>query len=291
MKGGVFVFFLSQVVLASVSSLWWNLGQGNVEFQQLNSSLETLIDKDYDILMFGEVSKKVMLLEAWQEIENLYPYQHGISYSQNSDTKGIIVFSRYPLVLRYWTYLDWVPKDRDFLEVEEIRNDWLENHIASRNFDRPFFIFEIEKEGQKYQFSPIHILNPWRRYFGADGANKKEALGIVYRLLLDKQNPLYWQIEDLTSVLKEYFWEYPEICYFVMGDFNYPRLVFGVETEANNKLNQILEDHNMNGPASFPEFGLQIDQIYTYEARPSRARSLRLKGSDHLPIQAQISCR
>ena len=252
--------------------LWWNVSAGIVGTPEtaaaekaLNANLHEILVSSHapDVIALTLFRPSLLEPSVKALLEERYLFRHFAPFDELAKY-GIAVFSRVPLRLLRQEVLDFTPLElRSEAEREQYRRDWC--HVVEL-CTRPFLAFELEWQGRRALFFPVHIYDVWRIYRNRHGW-VKTALEVIY----GDQNALWYQLQrfrqKVEQVRKERTDRPPVI---IVGDFNIPRSVISLQA-------------GVMGPAGIGTVFLQMpDSLERLRGNPSLAQSLD-KGFQFLP--------
>ena len=289
--------------------LWWNIGKGISSQKQkavlgyspLDRNLQALPESSAgpDVLILGEYLPTYLEPETLEYLTKAYPYRARYSYAQSriGQAREIGVFSRLPFVSQIVSEgLDFAPMGGTVAEQEAYRQKWSKGSLArQQEWVRSYQRLEFTTSRGKVSLVPVHFSQPWALIREVDGS-----LTVGTEMLLANNHPIANQIVRVMDLLAKdlgpSWWKSSVV---ILGDFNLPRRIYGVEPAALTVFNQWTRDalywrKSFSFPAisdpdsqSVPPF--RIDQAWgTPSTRVEDAEVLQIRGSDHYPIWVSI---
>jgi len=261
-----------------VKVLWWQAHAGRIllntrDFTFSRNLAELALSPDIapDIVALGEYTVDTLRPRDLAALKKIYPHSVQRSYDDATNA-GMMVFSRYPLSVL----------SADFLKGEDGRGA------------RPALILDVNVSGKRLIFIPIHIFDAWRQY-QADHGKLKTGLEIGFGL----DNPVHRQIQEfLAHVKSRVDGKLLADDTVIVGDFNQPAALFGVETSAYGRLRKELNVAVDDAAPTFPTRGtaeagsypdMAIDHAFASPGLSvKKGLVLRLKGSNHYPLYFSV---
>lgn len=279
--------------------LWWNIHDGRIKGKQapsiLSQNLVRLIHSAIvpDVMAFAEYRDKSLTSDCLAKLRNTYPHVLKQSHP-GTPGYGLAVYSRFPIIRSSVENLDFTPPTmRSEAEQARFRAEWC-GHIY-RDCTRSFIILELDLAGTPLTLVPVHLYNFWRahrhRYgFWLTGQE----------ILLGRNNALWHQISRFRSTLEARLGDTASSGKVViLGDFNTPKRLLGVETIGYRSLVQGWVDPFSGDPVTFPALSAEehgqfppvsIDHAFVSRASQVSAQAvLPLRGSHHYPLYVVVS--
>jgi len=304
----------------SVRILWWNIDRGWTNQSLNDNALEKNLvelsasNRAPEILILGEYTEpQVMDLPLGEDKIDIYipPALSPSTRKQLRNSYGLplkisygigyhfLIYSKIPLGKPVSKKLSWKPSD---YYAEVLASEGWDSSEYSRNYVR--IPFQVGKT--IFHLGPLHLIQPWRqmmevfekRYPNFSFLSK---LSVAREIIFGKNSPLFYQVKSLFSQVRSDYYNKtdPKERIILIGDFNIPKQIFGLQTATFSILKDPLidsfkSDKSHTFPASsahesriFPKMKLD-HALVTPKVNISLATVLHLKGSDHYPILLEV---
>jgi hypothetical protein len=315
MRFGLFAFYCCLFLPCAVQAdtplkiFWWNIEKGLTNRIQghnpLNRHLLNLATaaNSPDAIVLAEFEYDAVERETLARLRENF-VERFIPYNAYATDVGVGLWVKKNVTLETFPLrtLDWTP---DPEATEEKKHAYRERHrgmdYEAYLHDRYYLRFRLSRGSQNINLVPVHALMPWLTIKNRWGGGFVGKVASATSLLWGWGNPLINQTRSLRKALEADFGPNLDRENIVLlGDFNVPPRLGPFEPRAYRTFRKNLKVGLKASESSFPTPEavtanqypkLLIDHVFHNEGLELAARVVRMKGSDHDPLEIVVQNR
>ena len=314
---------------SSLNVMSWNIGKGSLDRNSLEKNLLDIVNSQSKphILVLLEKTSDALTPATMEKLSEEYPFVDFVPYNDGDLNYGILTLSTLPLKSRFVTKLDWVPNGWNQAEAATYKERWKDS-VNYKKFERKFLDYEFSFNGKSLHILPFHILQSWTQTmlpyqlkrqgvidrYNQTPVSQRSSLDTLFKqmaatyfsvagktamvkeLLLGKENPMKYQIQEYNRIFAERFGDDPSAQSIIaIGDSNLPSLISRGYWQMGRNLKDAFRIPYVTFPArsaleysNYPQ--IKIDQALTSPGlKINTALVPPLQVSDHYPQYISVS--